>query len=87
MIYQTGLYTYIKAQCILNYWRPMCKKVYTISDTRFGCKFTFACNFYRYIGDCTMYGPLSVTFNDIWVKVFKNGPSKICGRQPLINLK
>ena len=24
---------------------------------------------------------------DIWVKVFKNGPSKICGRQPLKNLK
>ena len=23
----------------------------------------------------------------IWVKVFKNGPSKICGRQPLKNLK
>ena len=23
---------------------------------------------------------------DIWVKVFKNGPSKICGRQPLKNL-
>ena len=22
----------------------------------------------------------------IWVKVFKNGPSKICGRQPLKNL-
>ena len=23
----------------------------------------------------------------IWVKVFKNGPNKICGRQPLKNLK
>ena len=23
----------------------------------------------------------------IWVKVFKNGPSKTCGRQPLKNLK
>ena len=23
----------------------------------------------------------------IWVKVFKNGPSKICGRQPFKNLK
>ena len=22
-----------------------------------------------------------------WVKVFKNGPSKVCGRQPLKNLK
>ena len=22
-----------------------------------------------------------------WVKVFKNGPSRICGRQPLKNLK
>ena len=25
--------------------------------------------------------------NGKWVKVFKNGPSKICGRQPLKNLK
>ena len=25
--------------------------------------------------------------NDIWEKVFKNGPSEICGRQPLKNLK
>ena len=24
---------------------------------------------------------------NIWFKVFKNGPSKICGRQPLKNLK
>ena len=23
----------------------------------------------------------------LWDKVFKNGPSKICGRQPLKNLK
>ena len=23
----------------------------------------------------------------IWIKVFKNGPSKICGRQPSKNLK
>ena len=23
----------------------------------------------------------------MWVKVFKNGPSKLCGRQPLKNLK
>ena len=26
-------------------------------------------------------------YANIWVKVFKNGPSKICGRQPLKNLK
>ena len=24
---------------------------------------------------------------NIWDKVFKNGPSKICGRQPLKNMK
>ena len=24
---------------------------------------------------------------DIWVYVFKNGPSEVCGRQPLRNLK
>ena len=24
---------------------------------------------------------------DIWDKVFKSGPSEICGRQPLKNLK
>ena len=23
----------------------------------------------------------------IWIKVFKNGPSKVCGRQPLKNLR
>ena len=26
-------------------------------------------------------------YNAMWGKVFKNGPSKICGRQPLKNLK
>ena len=26
-------------------------------------------------------------YNHIWVKVYKNGPSKICGRHPLKNLK
>ena len=25
--------------------------------------------------------------NSKWIKVFKNGPSKICGRQPLKNMK
>ena len=25
--------------------------------------------------------------NCIWDKIYKNGPSKICGRQPLKNLK
>ena len=30
--------------------------------------------------------PLSIK-KTIWVKVFKNGPSKICGRQSLKNLK
>ena len=24
---------------------------------------------------------------DIWDKIFKNGPSEMCGRQPLKNLK
>ena len=27
------------------------------------------------------------SLNFIWDKVFKNGPGKICGRQPLKNLK
>ena len=30
---------------------------------------------------------LMIYFINIWVKVFKNGPSKIFGRQPLKNLK
>ena len=35
-----------------------------------------------------MYFPAVVSCkNNIWVKIFKNGPSKICGRQPLKNLK
>ena len=28
-----------------------------------------------------------VNFTNIWDKVFKNGPSKTCGRQPLKHLK
>ena len=28
-----------------------------------------------------------ITIRLIWVKIFKNGPSKICGSQPLKNLK
>ena len=31
---------------------------------------------------CVQHQPIA-----IWVQVFKNGPSKICGRQPLKNLK
>ena len=30
-----------------------------------------------------LYTVSQATGNDIWVKVFKNGPSKICGSQPL----
>ena len=30
---------------------------------------------------------LFLVAHHIWVKVFKNGPSKICGKQPLKNLK
>ena len=30
---------------------------------------------------------LNQWFRSVWVKVFKNGPNKICGRQPLENLK
>ena len=30
---------------------------------------------------------LFTTSHMIWGKVFKNGPSEICGRQPLKNLK
>ena len=32
-------------------------------------------------------GTLAVTRKVVWVKVLKNGASKICGRQPLKNLK
>ena len=35
----------------------------------------FGCNYFQ------------LTLNHIWDKVFKNGPSKISGRQPLKNLK
>ena len=34
-----------------------------------------------------LINPSHFTANNIYVKVFKNGPSKICGRQPLKNLK
>ena len=33
------------------------------------------------------YSILEKMLKSIWVKVFKNGPSKICGRQPLKDLK
>ena len=32
-------------------------------------------------------GDLRTFSENNWDKVFKNGPSKICGRQPLKNLK
>ena len=37
----------------------------------------------------TIFWDIYITWNwlDIWVKVFKNGTSKICGRQPLKNMK
>ena len=34
-----------------------------------------------------MSDPVPVEFVDSWDKVFKNGPSKICGRQSLKNSK
>ena len=36
---------------------------------------------------CLHYALLIYPERHICVKVFKNGPSKICGRQPLNNLK
>ena len=33
------------------------------------------------------YSQFNRQLSIIWDKVFKNGPSKICGRQPLKNLK
>ena len=30
---------------------------------------------------------LTLSYENIWNKVFKNGPSEICARQPLKNLK
>ena len=33
------------------------------------------------------YSSVNINSMFIWDKVFKNGPSKICGRQPLKNLK
>ena len=35
----------------------------------------------------TWYTYIIFFHSDIWVKVFKNEPSKTCGRQPLKNLK
>ena len=36
----------------------------------------------------SIFAFLNRNLKDIWVKVFKNGPSKVvCGRQPLKNLK
>ena len=38
-------------------------------------------------GDSSLENIQSVSWKDIWDKVLKNGPSKICGRQPLKYLK
>ena len=41
-----------------------------------------------YKQEMTLLRDFSFYFNkNIWDKVFKNAPSKICGRQPLKNLK
>ena len=34
----------------------------------------------------TSYSSSRSTGNDIWGNIFKNGPNKVCGRQPLRNL-
>ena len=39
------------------------------------------------VREATTTRVLSFILNNIWDKLFKNGPSKICGRQPLKNLK
>ena len=43
----------------------------------------------KYISEENVYSVSTYTYYHrwIWVKVFKNGPSKICGRQPLKILK
>ena len=42
----------------------------------------------HYLLRCNLYSDLrKELLNDIWDKVFKSGPSKICGKQPLKNLK
>ena len=42
---------------------------------------------FSYYQEIIKRGNLESLSKDLWVKVFKNGPSKICGRQPLKNLK
>ena len=36
---------------------------------------------------CNKRSIIDIRLGSKWDKVFKNGPSKICGRQPLKNLK
>ena len=46
------------------------------------CDFVLdSCNMYS-----VLYSKISAVPDYIWVKVFKNGPSRICGRQTLKNL-
>ena len=51
----------------------------------------FSCNFYHISQDLSKRSKKTQFFDFSWNcildKVFKNGPSKICGRQPLKNLK
>ena len=44
-------------------------------------------NFFKIFSSCFYRKSLDRKGSITWVKVFKNGPSEICGRQPLKNLK
>ena len=44
-------------------------------------------NFFKIFSSCYYRKSLDRKGSVTWVKVFKNGPSEICGRQPLNNLK
>ena len=61
-----------------------------LSSVRYSSNLSTSHPFIFYLIKCnstTSFLILGVTYSYKWVKVFKNGPSKICGWQPLKNLK
>ena len=55
----------------------------TISNRSSSLNFIKKCWFVSY----NLFYVFIFNVTNIWIKVFKNGPSKICGRQPLKNFK
>ena len=83
-MYQHSLLSFlycIPSQIVPNY-TPNCHKISDASNSSC-CKKYFFLPVEAYLGPCqtSMMELLTKIIHNIWAKVFKSGPSKICGRQ------